>query len=246
MKWIAAPLLLFVPCSTVIAGECPAPGSVVELFGTISKDLHISMNLAFQNDGLSGSYAYVTHEKSIPLSGTCVGGSLTIRESGSSGKPAAFFQGGFTKPQTVEGTWSTPDGRKSLPFQLQALLPTDRVSGKYRMGNLLDKKSKTGAELNILMLDGGRVRVRGEALWIGNPQTGSVHTGEVDGTAKLEGDTAYYIESSSDPDSCRFTIRFSDRVIAVTDDNMQCGGMNVTFEGIYQRVGPPTFYAPSN
>jgi hypothetical protein len=242
MKWIAAPLLLFVPFSTVVAGGCPAPGSVVELFGTMGKGLRISMSLNFQKDRLSGSYAYVKYEKNIPLSGSCTGASLTLQESDASGKPMAFFRGSFAKPQAVKGTWSTADGKKSLPFQLQALVPADHMSGRYKMGYFLDKKSRTGAELDILLLADGQVRVQGEALWIGNVKTGSVHNGEVDGTAKLEGDKAYYIASRDDPDSCHFTISFTNRTITVTDDNRKCGGMNVTFEGTYQRVGPPTFF----
>jgi hypothetical protein len=242
MKWIAVPFLLFAAFSTAAAGECPAPGSAVELFGTIGKDLRISMNLTFQNERLSGSYAYVKYEKNIPLSGICTGGSLTLQESDASGRPTAFFRGSFAKPQTVEGTWSTVDGKKSLPFHLQAILPTDRVSGKYKMGGYLDKKTGTGAELDILLLGDGRVRIQGDALWVNPANPSSVHTGDVDGTAKLEGDKAYYRESPDDPDSCRFRIWFSNRTITVTDDNRKCGGMNVTFEGTYQRVGPPTFF----
>jgi hypothetical protein len=241
MKWIAVPLLLYVLGSTAAAAECPAPGSVVELFGTIGKDLGISMNLTFQKDRLSGSYAYDKYGKKIPLTGTCTGASLTLQESDTSGKPTGSFRGTFTKPQIVEGTWSTLDGKKSLPFHLQALLPTDHVSGEYRTGNYLDNKTSTGAELNILLLGDGQLRIQGDALWVNPAKNGSVHTGDVSSTAKLQGDKAYYIESSDDPDSCRFTIRFTNRTITVTDDNMKCGGMNVTFDGTYERVGPPTF-----
>jgi len=37
------------------------------------------------------------------------------------------------------------------------------------------------------------------------------------------------------------SLRITNRDITVTDDNMNCGGMNVTFNGTYQRVGPPAF-----
>ena len=239
--WLLFPLL----CPAIAPGQCPAPGSVLELFGTIGKNLSISMNLTFQKDRLTGSYAYVKYEEKIPLSGTCSDKTLMLQESHPSGKPTGSFRGNFTKPQIVEGTWSTPDGKKTLPFLLRVLLPTDRVSGRYETGNYLDNKTSTGAELDILLLGDGQLRIQGEALWVNPAKTGSVHTGDVDGTAKFEGDKAYYIESSDDPDSCRFTISFTNRTITVTDDNMKCGGMNVTFAGIYQRVGPPTFFEES-
>jgi hypothetical protein len=119
------------------------------------------------------------------------------------------------------------------------------VSGRYETGNYLGKKSSFGAEVNILLLDDGGVRVQGNAVWVNPANPDSVHTGEVNGTAKLEGDKAYYRESSDDSDSCRF-IRFSNPTIIVTDDNLKCGGMNVTFEGAYERVGPPAFDDPLN
>ena len=241
MKWIALPLLLFLLCSTVAAGECPAPGSVVEFFGTISKDLSISMNLTFQNDRLSGSYAYVKYKKKIPLSGACTGGSLTLRESDASGKPTGTFRGSYKKPQIVEGTWSTPDGKKSLPFRLQALLPTDRVSGKYRTRAWMGKEvASTGAELNVLLLDDGQLRIQGDAIFVANVETGAANTGEVNGTAKLEGNKAYFADVDND---CRLTILFTNRTLTVTDDSkVGCWGAGVTFGGAYQRVAPPTFF----
>jgi hypothetical protein len=245
MRRVALSVLLLVFWPIVASAECPAPGSVLELFGTIGKNLGVSMNLTAQKDRLSGSYMYVRYEKKIPLSGTCTDKTLMLQESDPSGKPTGTFRGSFTTPRAVEGTWSTPDGKKSLPFLLRVLLPTDRVSGRYETGNYLDNKTSTGAELDILLLGDGQLRIQGEAHWVNPAKTGSVHTGDVNGTANLEGDKAYYMESSDDPDSCRFTISFTNRTITVTDDNMKCGGMNVTFAGIYQRVGPPTFFEES-
>jgi hypothetical protein len=239
--WLLFPLL----CPATAPAQCPAPGSVLELFGTIGKNLGISMNLTSEKDRVGGSYEYVKYEKKISLSGTCTGGSLTLQESDASGKPTGTFRGSFTTPLIVAGTWSTPDGKKTLPFHLQALSPTDHVSGHYEMGNYLDQKTSTGAELDIFLLDNGRLRIQGDALWVNPAKTGSVHTGDVNGTAKLEGDKAIYVESPDNPDSCRFTIWFSNRTITVTDDNMNCGGMNVTFAGTYQRVGPPAFFEES-
>jgi len=245
MRWIALPFLLFLGCATSAAEGCPAPGSVVEFFGTIGNGLGIGMNLTFEKDRVSGSYAYVKHRKEISLSGKCVDGSLALEESDASGKPTGSFLGNWTKPQIVEGTWSTADGKKILPFHLQRLLPGDRVSGRYMTGNYLDQKTGTGAELDILLLDDGQLRIQGDAIWIAAAKS-SIHTGDVDGTAKLDGDKAIYVESADSPDSCRFTIRFTNRAITVTDDNGMCGGMNVTFEGTYVRVGPPTFHGPPN
>jgi len=254
MRRIAISLCLFVFCSPFLflvrsaaaAAECPAPGSVVELFGSMGKDLGISIKLTFDKDRLSGTYIYVKnekltivkyesgvysmeleHAKNLSLSGSCTGGSLTLQESDASGKPTGFFRGSFTKPNIVEGTWSTPDGKKSLPFHLQAILPTDHVSGKYRTSDCLQ-------EIDI-WLDGGEVTVDGAAYWV-NEMTGSVHTGDANGTAKLEGDKVDFVDPGLD---CRFTIRFTGRALDVSGSTPNCGGANVTFNGTYDRVGPP-------
>jgi hypothetical protein len=173
MRQITPSLLLFILCPAVAVTECPAPGSVVELFGTVGKDIGVSMELTFQKGRLSGSYAYARYEKKIPLSGMCSGGSLMLQESDASGKLTGSFRGRFTKPQIVEGTWSTPDGKRTLPFHLQALLPTEHVSGKYRTRSWMGKEvASTGAELNILLLDDGQLRIQGDAIFVANVETG--------------------------------------------------------------------------
>jgi len=238
MKHLGISLLLCMFSSSALAAECPAPGSTVELFGTIGKNLFISMNLTSQRDHLSGSYFYVKFEKKIALAGTCDAGSVSLQESDPSGKPSGTFRGTFRKPQIVDGTWSTADGKKALPFQLQALLPSDHVSGKYRSAGYDLKKRGAGEELNILLLENGELRIQGTALYV--TVTQYANTGEADGITKLEGDTAHFVEDPDNKDSCRFTIHFSNRSITVSDDNNACGGMNVSFNDTYGRVGPPT------
>ena len=247
MRRLAVWLLFPVLCPAIAPGQCPAPGSIVELFGTIGKNLGVSMNLTFEKDHLTGSYAYVKYEKKIPLTGTCTGGSLTLQESDASGKPTGSLRGNFTKPQIVEGTWSTPDGKKALPFHLQALLPTDRVSGRYTQPNPTcdTKDGKTvyepDDELNILLLDDGQLHINGIAFYV--TLSCDVNSGSVDGTAKLEGHSADYVVDRDDPHSCRVTIKFTNGTLEVADDCVNRGpfGHNVEFAGTYKRVGPPTF-----
>jgi hypothetical protein len=46
--------MLFLRCSIVAGVECPASGSVAELFGTVGKDIGVSMQLTVQKDHLTG------------------------------------------------------------------------------------------------------------------------------------------------------------------------------------------------
>ena len=89
------------------------------------------------------------------------------------------------------------------------------------------------ATLTIAAGSGDRIRITGEATWVGNAETDNVHVGEVDGSAPLEGNHARY-----DVDGCSFAIEFVPDALIVSDDNGACGGMNVTFEGDYERKRP--------
>jgi hypothetical protein len=75
----------------------------------------------------------------------------------------------------------------------------------------------------------GALRVEGEAFWHGvNPE--NVHTGEVSG----EAEPASGVLSLGD-DICRATFRLLGPYLIV-DDNGDCGGANVTFDGVYRRA----------
>ncbi|HEX8354574.1 MAG TPA: hypothetical protein VF611_16835, partial [Pyrinomonadaceae bacterium] len=83
---------------------------------------------------------------------------------------------------------------------------------------------------NALRLSRGRkagvLRVEGGATWVGvNP--GNVHVGEIKGEAAPAGD----VLSVGDDDNCRLTLRLVGPYL-VAADNKQCGGVNVTFDGV--------------
>jgi hypothetical protein len=80
----------------------------------------------------------------------------------------------------------------------------------------------------------GTLRVTGTAFWPGpqpTEQYPSIHIGEIDGTLAPAGQRAHY----SDDDMCEidFTL-LGDFLIA--GDNHQCGGVNVSFSGVYRRA----------
>lgn len=112
-------------------------------------------------------------------------------------------------------------------LQAPADTPARDVSGTYERTGTGDDS----AELTIARTGAGHLHVSGNAEWVGNAETGNVHTGEVDGTFALEGDRLHY-----DAEGCRFTLTFTRDGLAVSDDNAGCGGMNVTFDGEYAKT----------
>jgi hypothetical protein len=98
------------------------------------------------------------------------------------------------------------------------------------------------AEIQITLGAGGALLVKGSATYGANdPQraaTGRVNLGELDGRSTPQGDTLFF----SDQPAASFE-EASDSVCAVrmrrvaqyliVEDNKACGGMNVSFSGIY-------------
>lgn len=114
-------------------------------------------------------------------------------------------------------------------------LPADRlsVSGPAARAPLALWLGAWGFYDNSLRLTRGRaagaVRVEGDATWAGvNP--GNVHVGEVRGEAAPAGNV---LEVGGD-DDCRLKLRLVGSYL-VASDNKQCGGVNVTFDGVYRR-----------
>lgn len=78
----------------------------------------------------------------------------------------------------------------------------------------------------------GLLRITGDAIWKGLGD--NVHTGELDDEAEPQGNTLKIGEKSSDEFACRVTMRLVGRFLVVSD-NLNCGGANVTFSGVYRK-----------
>lgn len=79
----------------------------------------------------------------------------------------------------------------------------------------------------------GWLNVTGNALWRGIGD--NVHIGELDDRVKPEGDVVKIGENETDEYACKVTMRQIGEFLVV-DDNMNCGGMNVTFSGVYRKA----------
>jgi hypothetical protein len=75
------------------------------------------------------------------------------------------------------------------------------------------------------------LKIDGFAFWTGQGP-GNVNDGEIKGQAKPRG--GYLTVADDFDDGCKPTFRLIGPYMAVTDDN-KCGGLNVTFTGVYRR-----------
>ena len=75
-------------------------------------------------------------------------------------------------------------------------------------------------------------KVTGNAFWKGLGD--NVHIGELDGDAKLVETNLKYGETDDDEFACKVTLRLIDKFMIVSD-NLNCGGVNVSFSGVYRK-----------
>lgn len=108
------------------------------------------------------------------------------------------------------------------------------IAGKYER-YYRGKPDNNSAHITILELKDGKVHINGEALWVGNAETGNVNVGNLEGSFPLHGNTIHYTDGEAE--GCRLTLAFIPKGLVVSDDNTRCGGMNVSFDGQYRKTG---------
>ncbi|WP_374087573.1 lysozyme inhibitor LprI family protein [Methylomicrobium lacus] len=96
------------------------------------------------------------------------------------------------------------------------------------------KPAKDSATILVKEEKDGRIHVRGDAAWVGNAERGNVNTGELEGSFPLDNGKIHYADGEAE--GCRLTIAFAPNGLTVSDDNMRCGGLNVSFNGQYRKV----------
>lgn len=209
--------------------------------GTIGK-ASVRMTLQSKSDVIIGTYQYAKVGKDLDIQGIMRGkDSIILKEFDEQERQTGLFKGRYTgkgtPPESITGIWSRPDGTKPTPFALRIAgkvappTPFDFYSGRYK------RPGKHSAELNVRLLSDGKLKIEGEAYWMGNND--NVHTGDISGIVSIKDFQAVY----TDPNMpCKLTLTFgSDEkikkaIITVSGDEGNCGGMNVTFNGTYQRL----------
>ena len=213
------------------------------------KNIPIQMTLQQKGTGVVGTYRYVKIGANLGLEGSLRDkDSLVLFEYDESGKQTGLFKGrfkgAFSTSETIEGTWSKPNGLKPLPFALRrtdaapasVTAPRrDDVTGRYK------RDGKHSSEVNVQQLANGDITIEGESFWIGNND--NIHTGDISGICRLQGNQASYTDKNM---PCRLTLTFHKATLTINGDDGNCGGQNVTFNGTYKRISTkPTFRTES-
>ncbi|MCI0735510.1 MAG: hypothetical protein L0Y50_04460 [Beijerinckiaceae bacterium] len=146
----------------------------------------------------------------------------------------------------VCATFKSPGGIETSGWLARAALqivppepaPPQQWEGKWR---------RDGEAEILLKSRGDALKVSGEAMWgSGDPQRvkrGAVHTGELGGEGTPRDQTLAIgydpgrsrFPPAQDGEDCAARLRLLGRYLTV-EDNGACGGMNVSFTGLYVRV----------
>ncbi|GJD48793.1 hypothetical protein OPKNFCMD_1519 [Methylobacterium crusticola] len=116
-------------------------------------------------------------------------------------------------PRDWAGTWTAPEQRIAIRADASGALA---VSGEATFGALDPARVKRGA-VNLGSLD-GRAKPAGPTL------------------AFTMGSGATLPYGEGDPEACRVRLRLVPPFL-LAEDNRNCGGMNVSFTGVYRRAG---------
>lgn len=112
---------------------------------------------------------------------------------------------------------------------------SSKVNYQELSGNYVKESENSPGEIKVSFIEQNKVKIEGNALWIGDASTGNVNTGNIecvvsiiDGKGQCE-DTKY-----TAPKSCVINLSFEkDKITAKEQSLGSCGGLNVSFDGDY-------------
>ena len=139
-------------------------------------------------------------------------------------------------------TFRAPRAKETSGFLPQAALQ-ETAAPALKLSDWAGKWNRVEASIEIKAAD-GRLAVTGDATYgAGDPRrvrSGGVNIGSIEGVAAPKGNVAALGEGydgvkapeAGDNADCLVRLRLFGRYLAV-EDNMNCGGHNVTFTGVY-------------
>lgn len=140
------------------------------------------------------------------------------------------------KGDLVRALWLDPKGGGEVVEGWVPAAAIRRTPGKYRARDWHGSWHRADSDISIGPGKDGALTVSGEAVWIQRGPNAfdlaAPHVGELEAQARPFGATLRIDPPGSD---CAVAMRLAGEYLLVTD-NGWCGGMNVTFSGIYRRT----------
>jgi hypothetical protein len=122
--------------------------------GALNNKYKISMVISLEDLDLKGYYSYRAVGKPINLDGHIEKGAQFIIKESIDKKITGEFRGKFTSIfDAIEGQWSSPDGKKQMPFKLKKIaefktIKSDKFDVDIEYPQFLSTNNKTLMRLN--------------------------------------------------------------------------------------------------
>ncbi len=219
------------PLDSVEVVTKPDPYFLKKYVGKIDDKIGIEMVLVNWGDGfLSGRYWYTSKNKPIELSGELKpeDNSFEIAEF-VNGKEGAKFTGILTSPDSLTGTWTSKDNRKSLPFFLHFSHPsTEDTSwtGNWHLNQIWDNGYLIIGNVSKDSFDFALSVVRGS------------HVGTLEGRASRRGAKAVFKQKTFEEEPCELLFECFNEYVLVEQpsSNLACGfGARAYAAGRFER-----------
>lgn len=148
---------------------------------------------------------------------------------------------GVTKGDFVCVDYQTARGARGGWLPASAIEPAPAVTDPASWSG---KWKRIEADFSIEKNAGGGLKAEGNATFgsldPGRVKRGAVNLCEFAGPLRVKGGEATFTDKDADPKdpdaSCRLRMVRAAEVLFV-QDNLQCGGLNVSFSGLYRRAG---------
>lgn len=157
-------LVLSVACMLLLTGEMiSAPlfeKGYYDYEGTIGQDIRVQISFYPLGNEIVGSHFYEMYRYPMTLKGKLEGDEITIYEFDEHAKNTGIFKGKITAGRVrrkivsnlfIRGTWSSSDGKRTLPFSLRLkyTMPDAEYGKRYKIAGAV---SDAEVEKEIKML----------------------------------------------------------------------------------------------
>ena len=172
--------------AALLAAAVPAvvAGPVIRQYiGVIGAHDSVEVTLTFDGGAVSGAYRMADGGPEGRLQGVLEAGRLELRATGADGSPAALLTAPVPRDGLLRGQWRAEGGER-LSFYAEEVA-NDLPAAQSFNGHYVRQGSGSGGSLDLLLLDGDRVKAQGHASWAG--PVGGAASGEVAGWAVFDG-----------------------------------------------------------
>lgn len=206
------------------------PTGQVQYVGSIDRNLPIHMTLWFDGTDIRGEYSYDKVKKPITLTGIAIGDKITLDEHVASEDVNAIFNATYDTEGVLQGTWTSPDGKRELRFIAQEV--SNSKSSSYD-GHYVKGKQY----IDLYKLPNGKLKFQAhtEAKVAGQS---ALAIGEQSGIATINEFDGFVFKNELDADSdegCELKMSLIPGGVALAD-NSQCSDPGVHFDGEYQKA----------